>query len=123
MPSLHTAYALIVGVSAVLLVRNRVLRALWVFYPALVVFSIVATANHFFLDAAGGAGVAAIATLAVIAARTRSRNWRLRWWRRRSRRSWCIGWPARRVGVADALRPSPSDRWRWPSSPTSSASG
>lgn len=74
MPSLHTAYALIVGVSAVILVRNRVLRALWVFYPALVVFSIVATANHFFLDAAGGAGVAAIAALAVFAARTRNRT-------------------------------------------------
>ena len=58
MPSLHTAYALIVGVSAVLLVRTLVLRVLWAFYPALVVFSIVATANHFFLDAAGGAGVA-----------------------------------------------------------------
>jgi uncharacterized membrane protein YbhN (UPF0104 family)/membrane-associated phospholipid phosphatase len=74
MPSLHTAYALIVGVSAVLLVRNRVLRSLWAFYPALVVFSIVVTANHFFLDAAGGAGVAAIAALAVFAARTRSRK-------------------------------------------------
>jgi uncharacterized membrane protein YbhN (UPF0104 family) len=74
MPSLHTAYALIVGTSAVLLVRNRVLRALWVFYPALVVFSIVTTANHFFLDAAGGAVVAATATLVVIAARRRSRR-------------------------------------------------
>jgi uncharacterized membrane protein YbhN (UPF0104 family) len=74
MPSLHTAYALIVGTSAVLLVRTRVLRVLWVFYPALVVFSIVATANHFFLDAAGGAGVATIAALAVFTAHTRSRK-------------------------------------------------
>ena len=72
MPSLHTAYALIVGTSAVMLVRNRVLRVAWAFYPALVVFSIVATANHFFLDAAGGAGVAVTAALAVHAARTRS---------------------------------------------------
>ena len=74
MPSLHTAYALIVGTSAVMLVRTRVLRVLWAFYPALVVFSIVATANHFFLDAAGGAGVAMLAALAVYAAHTRSRR-------------------------------------------------
>jgi uncharacterized membrane protein YbhN (UPF0104 family) len=47
---------------------------LWAFYPALVVFSIVATANHFFLDAAGGAGVAMLAALAVYAAHTRSRR-------------------------------------------------
>jgi hypothetical protein len=69
MPSLHTAYALIVGASAVLLVRARPLRVLWAFYPALVVFSIVATANHFFLDAAGGAAVAAVSALAVFSAR------------------------------------------------------
>ncbi|HEY0389381.1 MAG TPA: phosphatase PAP2 family protein [Gaiellales bacterium] len=74
MPSLHTAYALTVGVSAVLLVRNPVLRVAWAFYPALVVFSIVATANHFFLDAAGGASVAAVAALSVVAARRRSRR-------------------------------------------------
>ena len=74
MPSLHTAYALIVGGSAVLLVRSRPLRVLWALYPALVVFSIVATANHFFLDAAGGAGVAIIAALAVTAAHRRSRK-------------------------------------------------
>jgi uncharacterized membrane protein YbhN (UPF0104 family) len=72
MPSLHTAYALIVATSAVMLVRTRALRVAWAFYPALVVFSIVATANHFFLDAAGGAGVAVTAALAVHAARTRS---------------------------------------------------
>jgi uncharacterized membrane protein YbhN (UPF0104 family) len=74
MPSLHTAYALTVGVSAVMLVRTPVLRLVWAFYPALVVFSIVATANHFFLDAAGGASVAALASLAVLAHHRRSRR-------------------------------------------------
>ncbi len=74
MPSLHTAYALIVGGAAVLLVRRRWLRVAWAFYPALVVFSIVATANHFFLDAAGGASVAALATVAMVAVHRRSRS-------------------------------------------------
>ena len=55
MPSLHTAYALLVGTSGVLLTRRRAGAALWALYPALVVFSIVATANHFFLDAVAGA--------------------------------------------------------------------
>jgi uncharacterized membrane protein YbhN (UPF0104 family) len=72
MPSLHTAYALTVGVSAVMLVRTPVLRIAWAFYPALVVFSIVATANHFFLDAVGGASVATLAALAVLAHHRRS---------------------------------------------------
>jgi uncharacterized membrane protein YbhN (UPF0104 family) len=67
MPSLHTAYALIVGASAVWLVRRPALRAPWALYPALVVFSIVATANHFFLDAIAGAGVAVAAALLVAA--------------------------------------------------------
>lgn len=58
MPSLHTAYALIFGVSGVLLARRRWMRGLWALYPGLVVFSIVATGNHFVLDAAAGAAVA-----------------------------------------------------------------
>ncbi|MDX6533885.1 MAG: hypothetical protein QOJ13_1261 [Gaiellales bacterium] len=74
MPSMHTAFALIIGFAGVMLVRSRVLRVMWAFYPALVIFSIIATGNHFFLDAAGGAGVAIIAALAVHAIRTRSRN-------------------------------------------------
>ncbi|MDX6225339.1 MAG: hypothetical protein QOE64_1715, partial [Frankiales bacterium] len=69
MPSLHTAYALIVGISGFILVRNRLLRAVWAVYPAMVVFSIVTTANHFFLDAVGGAVVAMVAALAVFSAR------------------------------------------------------
>jgi membrane-associated phospholipid phosphatase len=55
MPSLHTAYALLIGISGVLLTRRLWAKALWSLYPALVVFSIVATANHYFLDAVAGA--------------------------------------------------------------------
>jgi membrane-associated phospholipid phosphatase len=58
MPSLHTAYALIFGVSGVMLARRWWIRGLWALYPGLVVFSIVATANHFLLDAVTGAAVA-----------------------------------------------------------------
>jgi hypothetical protein len=62
MPSLHTATALLVGSSGVLLCRSIWGRAVWALYPGLVFFSIVATANHFILDAIAGAGVFLVAT-------------------------------------------------------------
>ena len=63
MPSLHTAYAVIIGTAGVLVFATPVLRALWVLYPGLVIFSIIATGNHWFLDAAVGAFVALFALL------------------------------------------------------------
>jgi hypothetical protein len=63
MPSLHTATALLVGTSGVMLCRTIVGRAIWSLYPGLVFFSIVATANHFILDAIAGAGVFLVATM------------------------------------------------------------
>ncbi len=62
MPSLHTATALLVGSSGVMLCRSLAGRAIWALYPGLVVFSIVSTANHFLLDAIAGAGVFVLAT-------------------------------------------------------------
>jgi uncharacterized membrane protein YbhN (UPF0104 family) len=68
MPSLHTAYALVIGATAVMLVRSRWLRAIWALYPALVVFSVIATGNHFVLDALAGAAAALVAAGLVAAA-------------------------------------------------------
>ena len=50
------------GTSGVMLCRSLAARAIWALYPGLVVFSIVATANHFLLDAIAGAGVFVVAT-------------------------------------------------------------
>jgi len=61
MPSLLTAYAPIFGVSGVVLARRWWFRGMWALYPGLVVFSIIATANHFMLDAMAGAAVAVLA--------------------------------------------------------------
>jgi membrane protease YdiL (CAAX protease family) len=52
----------LVGSSGVMLCRSILGRAIWALYPGLVVFSIVATANHFLLDAIAGAGVFLVAT-------------------------------------------------------------
>ena len=65
MPSLHAADALIVGVTLALLVRNRVVKALWLTWPVWVWFSVIATGNHFWLDIAAGI-VVAIAAAAVL---------------------------------------------------------
>jgi len=56
-PSLHFGYALIVGVALVTISRHRVVRVIGALYPALMLLVIVATGNHFFVDAALG-GVA-----------------------------------------------------------------
>jgi hypothetical protein len=63
-PSMHVAFALMIGWSLARLVRNRVGRAFWRAYPLLVCFVIVATANHFLIDAVLGAVVAAVSALA-----------------------------------------------------------
>jgi membrane-associated phospholipid phosphatase len=58
-PSMHVAFALMIAIPAFFLVRNRVLKALWAVYPAVVTFVVVVTANHFWMDALLGAMVAA----------------------------------------------------------------
>jgi len=55
MPSLHASYAIVLGVTGVALVASRPLKLIWALYPLLVFYSVVATANHFVLDLAGGA--------------------------------------------------------------------
>src|SRR5262249_53462085 len=60
-PSMHVAYAVIVGASLVRYGGRPVLRAAGALYPGLVVLVIVATGNHFLFDAAAGVLVAAVA--------------------------------------------------------------
>jgi PAP2 superfamily len=59
-PSMHVAFALMIGIPAIKLVKTRALKVAWALYPVLVTFVVVVTANHFWLDAALGALVAAI---------------------------------------------------------------
>jgi membrane-associated phospholipid phosphatase len=76
MPSMHVAFALMVAVPAVRLVAIRALRVTWALYPALVAFVVVVTANHFWIDGAVGAAVAAAAAYGAHAlGRTRPEAW------------------------------------------------
>lgn len=58
MPSLHAADALIVGVMMAWVCRARWAKVLWAVWPAWVWFSVMATANHYWLDVLVGAFVA-----------------------------------------------------------------
>ena len=55
MPSLHFGWALWCGTLLWSFARHRAVRALSVIYPMLTLLAIVVTANHYWLDAAGGA--------------------------------------------------------------------
>jgi hypothetical protein len=77
-PSMHFGYALLVGVGITALARRPLVRAIAPLYPALVFLTIVATGNHFVLDAVAGglvmgAGVAGALTAA--RAGVRSPGW------------------------------------------------
>jgi hypothetical protein len=62
-PSLHFGYALIVGVSLAALAHRSWARILGAVYPFVMLAVIVATGNHFFVDAALGGLVALVAWL------------------------------------------------------------
>jgi membrane-associated phospholipid phosphatase len=65
MPSLHSADALIVGVTMALVVRRWWAKALWLAWPVWVWISVMATGNHFWLDIAAGVLVAGAAAALV----------------------------------------------------------
>jgi hypothetical protein len=72
-PSMHVAFALMLGWSAAKLVKWRWLKALFYVYPLWVTFVTVMTANHFWMDAALGALSAAAAYWAASYALARAR--------------------------------------------------
>jgi hypothetical protein len=78
-PSMHVAFALMIGIPLSRLVKWRALKIFWATYPLLVVFVIVATANHFIADAVLGAAAAGLGALAARGlALTRPLVWRFR---------------------------------------------
>jgi PAP2 superfamily len=76
-PSMHVAFALMISWPLARLARRRVVKVLWVFYPFLMTFVIVVTANHFIVDALLGALTAGLSAYgARWLARTRPAVWR-----------------------------------------------
>jgi hypothetical protein len=76
-PSMHVAFALMIGWPLARLARQRFVRALWLLYPFVMTFVIVVTANHFILDALLGALTAGVSAYgARWLARARPAAWR-----------------------------------------------
>ena len=78
-PSLHFGYALLVGVTVAVLAKGRIARAIGWSYPAVMLLVIVATGNHFFFDAAGGAlaiGIGYVAASWVDSPAKHAQRWR-----------------------------------------------
>src|SRR5918992_1876771 len=65
-PSMHVAFALMLGVPMAAMARRRWVTGLWLVYPFVVTFVVVATANHWWFDAFAGAVVAAVAAFAAL---------------------------------------------------------
>ncbi|HZO60554.1 MAG TPA: phosphatase PAP2 family protein [Solirubrobacterales bacterium] len=76
-PSMHVAFALMISIPTMLIVRNRAAKVFWALYPLLVSFVVVVTGNHWVFDAIVGAAVAG--TSALVAQHVLSRLWPAAW--------------------------------------------
>jgi hypothetical protein len=63
-PSMHVCFALMIGVPLSRLVKHRWAKALWLTYPLLVTWVVVATGNHWWMDAFLGALTAGVSAVA-----------------------------------------------------------
>lgn len=76
-PSMHCAFALMIGCTGVRVSRHWFTRAFWAAWPMLVIWVVIVTANHYWVDAALGAAVAATSALVAhrLLARARPEAW------------------------------------------------
>jgi hypothetical protein len=76
-PSMHVAFALMIGWPLARLTRRSPVRIMWMLYPFVMTFVIVVTANHFIADALLGALTAGVSAYgASWLARARPSVWR-----------------------------------------------
>jgi membrane-associated phospholipid phosphatase len=80
-PSMHVAFALMLGVPMANMSRRWYVKTVWLVYPALVCFVVVATANHWWMDAFLGAATAAVSMWGA----RRMAEWRPQAWAFRAR--------------------------------------
>jgi membrane-associated phospholipid phosphatase len=78
-PSMHCAFALMIGGTGIAIARSWFVKTLWAMWPLLVMWVVVVTANHYWVDAALGAMVAAAsAFIAFQLAKVRPETWAFR---------------------------------------------
>jgi hypothetical protein len=102
-PSMHVAFAIMIGWPLARLARHSAARVLWLVYPFLMTFVIVVTANHFLVDALLGALTAAASAYgASWLARARPSAWRFSSVPGASAPAASVGTGAARIGPAAA---------------------
>jgi hypothetical protein len=75
-PSMHCAFAMMLGFTFMRVCKHRVSRWLWGAYPFVMTWCVVVTANHWWMDAALGAATAAVSAYAALwLARARPTVW------------------------------------------------
>lgn len=77
-PSMHVCFALMIGGSMSALASRRWLRRAWLFYPLVVTWVVVATGNHYLIDAVLGALTALVAWLIARRLGSVREGWRFR---------------------------------------------
>jgi membrane-associated phospholipid phosphatase len=82
-PSMHCAFAVMIGATGVMVCRNRFAKAFWAAWPLIIAWVVIVTANHYWVDVALGWMVAVAAALLAqrLLARARPEAWS---WRARS---------------------------------------
>jgi O-antigen ligase len=98
MPSMHVGWSVLIGIFGFRAARSRWLKAFFVAHPFVMVVTVTATGNHYFVDALGGTAAALLAIVAMAGAR--------RFRGRRSGGAEVIPFPAKpatgRYGTGDA---------------------
>jgi hypothetical protein len=79
-PSMHCAFALMIGASGVMVSRRWWSRAFWALWPVLIFWVVLVTANHYWVDAVLGwlVAVASFAIAQGALARIRPEAWSVR---------------------------------------------
>jgi len=76
-PSMHCAFAAMIGISGIRVCRHWWSRAWWAAWPLLIGWVVIVTANHYWVDVALGWSVAAVSALVAhrLLARARPHAW------------------------------------------------
>ena len=76
-PSMHCAFAAMIGISGAKLSRHWYTRAFWISWPLLVAWVVIVTGNHYWIDIGLGWMVAAVSALVAsrLLARARPEAW------------------------------------------------
>jgi membrane-associated phospholipid phosphatase len=76
-PSMHCAFAVMIGGTGAIVCRNRFAKAFWAAWPLLIAWVVIVTGNHYWVDVVLGWMVAIVAVLVAqrLLARARPHAW------------------------------------------------